>query len=253
MLYAVKLKLSTLSEHTEKTGEYYTLPWPHYTEPLARRAPLLHRLAGQFLLHRGSKLLGSEFSTTEFLLGVGDAVKGYASVLNERRYQDLETMFSPSLYKAIDSSLHRLPVETELIIDVTAIKGQTLCSVNTTIGDANPGDEHAIKWLGQTVLTSKSRMMEIFEGESRFTYRDAHALGTEATLSRLKFVLGVSFLTRACFKVVDSTGQILQGHDQYIDEFHYWKFTSLVDYDREYPFEWIVVDINNFMHNSQCF
>lgn len=243
LLYTKKLQLSTASDDDDT----YTLPWPRYSRPIAQRAPLLHRLAGQFLLFHGAKRLGSHFSTTEFLLGVSDAVKAYTEVLNEHRYQDLEVMLSPSLYKAVDASLRNLPVGAKLDMDVSAIKGQTVCSVNAIFGDANPDDEHSVEWLGQKVLTSKSQMMKILEGESTFTFRNARALGAEATLNRLEFVLGISFFTRSSFKVINDTGQILIGNNRYIEDFHYWKFSSVVDYDRDYPFEWIITDINNFL------
>lgn len=249
LLCAAAMHISPVCEHKERIREY-TLPWPHCSKPFAQRAPLLHRLTGKFLLkHLGWKQLGSDFSTTDFLLGVSDAVKAYADVLNEHRYQDLKSMFSPSLYRVVDTSLRNLPAQAEVNMDVSTIKGQTLCSVNAIFGDAQPGDEHAIEWLGQKVLTSKSQMMKTFEDNSHFTFRNARALGVEATLNRLEFVIGVSFFTRSYFKVVDITGQTLQGDDQYVEDFHYWKFSSLV-YDRKYPFEWIVVDINNFMYSS---
>lgn len=225
----------------------YSLPWPHYSRPIARRAPLLHRLAGQFLLHRRLKQLGSAFSMADFLLGVSDAVQAFTYALSERRYHDLEAMLSPSLYKFIDVSLHNLPVGATVNMDTSVIKGQTICSVNAIFGDATLDDEHSVEWLGQKVVTSKSEMMKLIEGDSRFTFKNARALGIEATLNRLEFVLGVSFFTRTCFKVESNTGQLIQGHDHYVDDFHYWEFSSLVHCDREYPLEWIITNINNFL------
>ena len=239
--------MQSLMVSERKVSDEYSLPWPHYSKPLARRAPLLHRLAGQFLLHRGSNRMGSAFSTTDFLLGVSDAVKAFVDALNENRYHDLEAMLSPSLYKSIVTSLRNLPPGAVIDLDTSVIKGQTLCSVCAVFGDATPDDEHSIEWLGQKVVTSKSRMMKLIEGDSSFTFKNARALGTEATLNRLEFILGVSFFTRTCFKVVGDTGQLVQGHNHYVDDFHYWKFSSLVHYDREYPFEWIITNINNFL------
>ena len=251
LICTAKFQSSMVPEPEERaqfSSKGYPLPWPHHFRPIARRSPLLHRLAGQFLIYRGSKRWGSGFSTTDFLLGVADAVKAFTKVLNEKdRYHDLKTMLSPSLYNSIKASLDNLPEGAVIDMDVSAIKGQTLCSVNAIFGDVNPDDEHSIEWLGQKVLTSKSRMMQIIEGDSSFTFRNARVLGAEATLNRLEFILGVSFFTRTWFKIVGDTGQTLQGHDQYVDEFHFWKFSSLVDRDKEYPFEWIITDINNFL------
>ena len=240
--YTSKVQSLTATEHKE-----YSLPWPRYSRPIARRAPLLHRLAGLFLLHRGSEKLRSVFSTADFLLGVSDAVGAFTDALNENRHHDLEAMLSPSLYKAIDVSLLSLPLGATIDMDTSIIKGQTICSVSAIFGDATPDDEHSIEWLGQKVVTSKSQMMKLIEGDSMFTFKKARALGTEATLNRLEFVLGVSFFTRACFKVLSNTGQLIQGHNHYVDDFHYWEFSSLVHYDKEYPFEWIITNINNFM------
>ena len=233
------------SEH--KSSIEYPLPWPHNSRPIARRAPLLHRLAGQFLLHRGTKRLGSDFSTTNFLLGVSDAVRAFTDALGENRSDGLEAMLSPPLYKSIDSSLRNLPPRATIDMDTSVVKGQTMCSVSTIFGDATPDDTHSVEWLGQKVVTSKSQMMKIVEGGSSFTFKNARALGTEATLSRLEFVLGVSFFTRTCFQVVSDTGQVVQGHNQYVDDFHYWEFSSLVHYDRDYPFQWTIANINNFL------
>jgi hypothetical protein len=235
------------TEESESNADEYPLPWPHYSRPIARRAPLLHRLAGQFLLHRRLKQLQSTFSKAEFLLGVSDAVGAFTYALNEHRYHDLEAMLSPSLHKSIDISLHNLPLGARIDMDASAIKGQTVCSVSAIFGDATPNDEHSIEWLGQKMITSKSEMMKLIEGDSKFTFKNARALGAEATLNRFKFVLGVSFFTRTCFEVVSNTGQLMQGHNHYVDDFHYWEFSSLIHYDRDYPLEWKITNINNFL------
>ena len=238
--------LMATEPHTEELNQY-PLPWPHYSRPIARRAPLLHRLAGQFLLQRRLKQFRSAFLKTDFLLGVSDAFGAFTYALNERRYHDLEAMLSPTLYKSIDVSLHNLPLGATINVDASAIKGQTVCSVSAIFGDATPDDEHTIEWLGQKMITSKSEMMKLIEGDSRFTFKNARALGIEATLDRLEFVLGVSFFTRTCYKVVNNTGHLIQGHNHYVDDFHYWEFSSLIHYDREYPLEWIISNINNFL------
>lgn len=233
--------------HDAEESSKYSLPWPHYSRPIARRAPLLHRLAGQFLLHHRLKQLGSAFSMTDFLLGVADAVGAFTYALSEHRYHDLEAMLSPSLYKSITISLHNLPLGATINMDTSVVKGQTVCSVGAIFGDASPNDEHSVEWLGQKVVTSKSDMMKLIEGDSRFTFKNARSLGIEATLNRLEFVLGVSFFTRTWFEVVSNTGQLIQGHSHNVDDFHYWEFSSLVHHDREYPLEWIITNINRFL------
>lgn len=238
--YTSKVQSLTATEHKE-----YLLPWPHYSRPIARRAPLLHRLAGLFLLHRGSEKLRSAFSMDDFLLGVSDAVGAFADALSENRHHDLKAMVSPTLYKSIDISLQSLPLGATIDMDTSIIKGQTMCSVSAIYGCAVPDDEHSIEWLGQKVISSKSQMMKLAEEDSRITFKKARdVLGTD---DRLKFVLGVSFFTRACFKVLSNTGQLIQGHNHYFDGFHYWEFSSLVHYDKEYPFKWTVTNINNFL------
>ena len=246
-LHATQLMKSSTGAGSERNE--YILPWPHCSRPIARRAPLWHRIAGQFLLHRGSQRLGTFFSTSDFLLGVSDAVKAYGEAINQTSYQDLEAMLSPPLYKIINSSLCNLSEGSEVDMAVTAVKGQALCSVSAVFGHASQDDEHSIEWLGQKLVTSKSRMMEILEGNSNFTFKNARSLGAEATMNRLEFILGVSFFTRTYFKVVDSSGQILQGNNEFVDDYHYWKFSSQVAYEEEYPYKWIIADINNFMHN----
>ena len=245
-LYTSNVQSLMTKPHTGESSEY-SLPWPHYSRPFARRAPLLHRLAGQFLLHYRLKRLRSAFSMADFLLGVSEAVGAFTCALSENRYHDLEAMLSPSLYKSIDISLRTLPLGATIDMDTSVIKGQTVCSVRAIFGDATPDDEHSIEWLGQKVVTSKSEMRKLVEGDSRFTFKNARALGTEATLNRLEFILGVSFFTRTCFKVVSNTGKLIQGHNHCVDGFHYWEFSSLVHYDREYPLEWIITNINNFL------
>lgn len=233
----------------------YTLPWPHHSKPFASREPFLNRLVGQFLLSSIARKFGHSFSRVDFLHGVSDAVHTFADILADTtRHLELEYLLAPVLYTAVKKSLQNLPENLQIHSEVESVRGAYVCSMNTMFGDAEPGDRHIVSWLGQSVVTSKSKLAALLSGDSKFTFNSAQDLGREAALTRLEFHIGVSFLTREKFLVVDgSNGRKVQGSNEFRDCFHFWKFSSLVDWDSEdmeYPFDWTIIDINNYIKNS---
>ena len=190
----------------------------------------------------------------DFLHGVSDAVHTFADILADTtRHLELEYILAPVLYTAVKKSLQSLPENSQIHSEVDSVRGAYVCTMNTTFGDAEPGDRHIVSWLGQSVVTSKSKLAALLAGDDKFTFNRAQDLGREAALTRLDFQLGVSFMTREKFVVMDGdSGREILGSKEFRDCFHFWKFSSLVDWEREdveYPFDWTIADINNHVRS----
>ena len=148
-----ELRTSPLS--TGKDG--YTLPWPQYSKPFALREPIWNRQAGLFLLRRVANMLGEQFSVSDFLLGVKDAVYVLAdTIAHQSKHEQLRRLLEPTLYSAVEESLTSLPTNAHIHLDIESIRNLQLVRVNGIIGTADPGDEHVIGWLGQKVITSEA-------------------------------------------------------------------------------------------------
>ncbi len=235
----------------EENGDAYPLPWIHARKPVRPSDPYLHRLVGLFLLKRFTNLHGYKFSVSDFLDGAKDAVYSLAEVIaNQEAHAHLEHFLGRRLCSALRQSLSALPENAHVHLDIESIRNVHLSSVNATVGDADPGDDHVISWLGQRVIASQSRLQNLIDEDSRFTFERARELGREATLSRMEFQLGVSFGTKEKFAVLGEDGHVVMGSNQFRNCFHLWTFSSLVSWEMDYPFQWSIVDINDFVKQS---
>ena len=247
------LHTSLVNSSQDEEGLGYPLPWPHYSKAFASREPLMHRMSGLFIVKRVANILSHLFSVSEFLLGVREAVYMFADVIaSQERHDELEHILEPNLCSSVRQTLSLLPENAHIHLDIESIRNLQLVAVNAIIGSADPGDEHVIAYLGHKVITSQMRMQSLIDQDTKFTFNSARAIGKEATVSRLEFQLGVSFSTKEKFAVLDESGTVVKGSNQFKDCFHYWKFNSLVPWEtEEYPFRWTVMDINNFLHSCK--
>lgn len=247
------LSCSETENNESEAKATYLLPWPYHPEPFANLEPIQNRIAGMFLLSSIARKFGHTFSRREFLYGVSDAVRALADILADKtRHLELEYLLAPVLYTAMKKSLQNLPENSQIQSEVESLRGAVICSISTIFGDAEPGDRHMVSWLGQNVVTSKSKLAALMQGDDKFTFNTAQELGKEASLTRLEFQIGVSFLTTERFLVVDGDRKV-QGSKEFRDCYHFWKFSSLVDWDNdvmEYPFDWTIVDINDYVKNT---
>ena len=238
------------SDNEEHGG--YSLPWVHYSRPFAIKEPFWNRLAGLFLLRRVSNMLGHSFSTSDFLIGVKEAIYVMADVMaDQERHDQLDHLLDLSLCSVVRNSLNLLPQNARIHLDIESVRNLQLGTVNATVGLADSGDEHVIAWLGQKVITSQSKLQSLMEQDAKFTFQRAREIGLEASYSRLEFQLGVHFSTKEKFAVLDEAGRVVKGSNQFKDCFHFWKFGSQVSWDSdEYPFQWTILDINNYMQSA---
>lgn len=232
----------------------YPLPWLHCSKAsqlAGAREPFWNRFAGLFLLRRVATMHGYSFQISDFLLGVKDAIYALADIIAEQARQDqLQNVLDSALCASMQRSLDSLPPNAHIHLDIESLRNLHLVGVNAVIGSAEEGDRHEIHWLGQKVVTSHSRMESLMESGSKFSLSDARKIGSEATSSRLEFQLRVSFRSKEKFAVLDDGGAVVMGSNQFRDCFHVWKFSSLVAWEAEsYPFNWSILDINNFMES----
>lgn len=229
----------------------YTLPWPQYSKPFASREPIWNRQVGLFLLRRVANMLGEQFSVSDFLLGAKDAVYILADTMaHKNRHEQLRLLLEPTLYSAVEESLSSLPTNARIHLDIESIRNLQLASVNAIVGMADPGDEHVIAWLGQKVITSESKLQEFVKQDSKFTFDRARGIGRDAVATRLEFQLGVTFNTKEKFAVLDEGSRLVEGSNQFRDGFHFWKFSSLAEWETdEFPFQWSIADINDYVQH----
>ena len=238
---------------SEGQGEY-TLPWPHSSAPLVTNEPIWNKWAGLFLLRRVIKQrTGQPFIMSEFFVGIKEAILALANALRQTEQRsNLTSFLHPSLLSAIEESLAKLPEGVQVQLDVENVRNMQLTAVNSVVGSAPPGDEHVIAWIGQKILSSKSKLDDAIKSDDgRFTLEKARELGREAAYNRLEFQLTVSFVTRERFAVLDKVGHLLSGSQLPQNSYHLWKFASVLDWDSDYPFQWTVTDINNFLLQSR--
>lgn len=232
----------------------YTLPWTQHPTAFTNREPLLNRTLGLFLLRNIASSHGYSFSVSDFLEGVKEAVFSLARILSTPERQDaLPTVLHPRLCESIKSSLDALPSGSRMHLDVESIRHMQLSCVNSVIGATEPGDEHTFTWLGQRVVTSQSELQAMNDIGAKFTFQSGRELAMEAAHTHMEFQVGVSFKTKEKFAVLDNSGEIVAGSNQFRDCYHLWKFTSSVEWetDIDYPFSWTVLDINNYLSGAR--
>ena len=232
----------------------YPLPWPHYSAPIITKEPIWNKWAGLFLLRRVIKQrTGQPFVMSEFFVGVKEAILAFTTALNQMEQRSILGGFlHPSLHSAVEESLAKFPEGAQIQLDVKNIRNMQLTSANSIVGAAPPGDEHVIAWIGQKIISSKSKLGDVMRPEEGdFTFEKARELGREAAYNRLEFQLTVSFVTRETFLVLDKLGHTVAGSREHEDSHHLWKFASVLDWDSDYPFQWTVIDINNYLSHSR--
>ena len=189
---------------------------------------------------------GQQFSVSDFLLGARDSVYTLADVIAyQENHEQLHQLLQPVLCSAMENSLGNLPQNAHVHLDIESIRGLQLTGVNAVVGTADPGDEHVMAWLGHKVITSEAKLQKLAD---QFTFDSAKEIGQKAMATRLEFLLGVTFNTKEKFAVLDEGGQLVEGSNQFRDSFHFWRFSSLVEWGTDgYPFQWSIVDINNYV------
>ena len=249
MLSSIRL----LSSNSQNNS--YPLPWPHHTKGPLPTDRLLHKLVGLFLLRRVVRNWdGSKFDTSSFLNGAKDAILLVGRLLFSNERNKLEGILQPKLFKAVETSYSSLPEGSQGKLEIESIQRLQLTGVRSVFGIASPDDEHLVSWLGQKIITSKTKMESMFISYSngRVTFRVAKELGEEATHARMEFLLAVSFLAKERYTLVDKDGDVLDGVEGKIRSSHHqWIFGSTVDWDNDiYPFQWRIYDINNYLSNN---
>ena len=230
----------------------YPLPWPHLPKQFQNDDPAWNRLAGIHLIKKVvSNVTGVVFKTTDFLDGVKDAILHFAEAIKSSNNNELKETLHPDLYDVITASLNSIPLNSHTHLDIESIQNLRLTAANSIVGTADQGDEHTISWLGQKIITSQSKMETLLSSErSKFTIEIAREIGKEAGLSRMEFILSVAFSTKEKYAILDEDGGVIEGSNQFIKSHHLWKFGSHVYWDDEYPLEWQIYDINNYLHNQ---
>jgi hypothetical protein len=187
------------------------------------------------------------------LKGAKEAIKTVSELINTAdRDSILGNLLHPTLYKAISDSLSSLPDSNNIHLHLDKVKDMRLVSINSITGTVpDPDDRHVVAWLGQKIIASKTKLDNIVSSNNQFTVYTAKELGKEAALTKILFILSVSFKAKEKFVITETeTGNIVQGVDQYKNVHHIWQFGSEVSHHESYPFHWRVYDINRYLEST---
>ena len=204
-------------------------------------------MAGLFLLNR---LV--DFSRSEFLLGVKDAVYSIAEVLSDQtRHDELDQLMNRPLYRAVKQSLDNLPTDANIHLDIESIRHLQLCTVHGEVGEATTDDVFAVRILGQDIVSSEAKLESYSESVFRGSKEERLEARESVLTMKAKFELGVGFSTREKYIVFSKEGRVVEGSNQYQTCHHLWKFSSPVDIDsEEYPLEWTISSINGYLEEQ---
>ena len=226
------------------------MPWPHISKAIPVGDPPWRRLTGLHLLKRVLRWHGGHaLSASDLLQGARDAVFHLVATLScPAKHKQLETILHPDLHRALWKALETIPTSSSIHLDIESLRHLRLVAVNSVIGSASPGDRHIIYWLGQKIITSQKKMEDVVYGSGQVTAAVAREIGREAAMTKWKFEFTVSFTTKEKFAVLDEKdGRIAQGSNQFRDAFHVWKFGSLINWREDYPLQWTIYDINQYL------
>ena len=201
-------------------------------------------MAGLFLLNR---LV--DFSRSDFLLGVTDAVYSVAEIFSDQsRHIELERLMNRPLYSAVKQSLDSLPTDSNIHLDIESIRHLQLCTVHSEVGEAATDDVFAVRILGQEIVSSEAKLQSYSESILRGSKEERLEARESVLTMKAKFELGVGFSTREKYIVFSSEGKVVEGSNQYQTCHHLWKFSSPVDSESDnYPLEWTISDINGYL------
>lgn len=231
---------------------HYPLPWPRNCS--YESESYFGAILGQVLLGatlRAHSQGKHRWSEKEFLVGAKHAVNEFASVLNSPdRHNELEDITSEELCRCIKASLKQLDGGSELGLHLHDVKKLKVAIIRTVAGSAPEGQEHVIYKWGHKVITDQGTMDTIAKEMEKtgFTLQHLQNVGKYAMNQKLEFQICVAFKTSETFWITNKDGAIIEGSkDQPVKCDHRWVFSSLVNESNDYPFSWIITDINNFI------
>ena len=230
---------------------HYPLPWPRNDS--YENESYFGAILGQVLL--GASLRAHtdgkhKWSEKEFLVGAKHAVNEFASILGSpNRHDELEDITSEELCTCIKASLEKLKSGCELGLHLHDIKKLKVAIIRTVAGAAPLGQEHVIYKWGHKVITHQETMDTIAKemDKSGFTLQHLQNVGKHAVSQKLEFQICVDFKTSETYWLTNQDGAIIEGSKEHpVKCNHRWVFSSTLN-DSDYPFSWIITDINNFI------
>jgi len=236
-------------KYHKRHSVHYPLPWPRSIS--YERESYFGAILGKVLLGATLRAHGKhKWSEKEFLVGAEHAVNEFASILNSpERHEELQDITSEELCTCIRHSLNQLDSRWELGLQVHNIKKPKV-DIHIVAGLAPEGQEHVIYKWGHKVVTNQETMDAIAKEmeKSGFTLQHLQNVGKHAINQKLEFQISVNFKTSETFWIVDQDGAIVEGSKEHpVKCDHRWVFGSTVNESSEYPFSWIITDINNFI------
>ena len=233
---------------------HYPLPWPKIALPWPRtdhRNKLryfLNRILGKVLL----RVTSSKWSEKEFLVGAEYAIKEFASILNTPELrEELKSITSEELHSCINNSLDKIQPTWTLGLQVHEISDLVVGDIRSIAGIAPEGKEHVMDLWGHKVVTSQEMMDSILKesgGKSSLTLQDFRKISNLAFNQRQQFQIDVTFNMTESYWLANEDGAIVEGSRTHTSQSnHKWTFGSQVNNMADYPFSWIITNVNDFI------
>ena len=226
---------------------HYPLPWPKI-DHRSKAKNFFGLVIGKSFLRAAS----SRWSEKEFLAGVEFAIKEFATMLNTPELrEELKNITSGELHSCIKNSLDKIQPTWTLGLQVHEISNLAVVNVRVIAGMAPDGKEHIMEIWGHRVITSQEKMDNILKetgGMSGLTLQHMRSIGNVAFNQRLEFQIEVTFNTTELYWLTNEDGAIVEGSKDHTTQSNQkWIFGSELSRTLDYPFSWIITNINDLL------
>jgi len=243
----LRMRLGNYVKTVHKRHLHYPLPWPKIDHRSKAKNFFALTIGKSFL-----RVASSRWSEKEFLAGVEIAIKEFANVLHTPElYEELKNITSEELHSCIKNSLDKIQPTWTLELQVHGISNLAVSDVRVIAGMAPDGKEHVMEILGHRVITSQEKMDNILKetgGMSGLTLQHMRSIGSESFDQRVEFQIEVTFDMTESYWLTNEDGAIVEGSkDHTTKSNHKWTFGSEFNRTADYPFSWIITNINNFI------
>jgi len=226
---------------------HYPLPWPRIDHRSTAKY-FLGRIVGKAFL-RGTLCKWSE---KEFLAGAEYAIKEFANMLHTPELREgLKNITNEKLHSCIKNSLDKIQPTWTLGLQVHEISNLAVGDIQLIAGMAPDGKEHIIDILGHRIVTSRDEMESILKesgGKSGLSLQDFSKIITLSYEQKVQFQIDVIFNMTELYWLTNEDGAIVEGSkDCTKQSSHKWTFGSEFNRTAEYPFSWIITNINDLL------
>ena len=245
------LKTTNSVSLVNKRHLHYPLPWPRI-DHRSKTKYFMGRILGKTFLRAAS----GKWSEEEFKVGVKHAIKEFANILNTPALrEDLKNITSEELHSCIKDSLEKISTWT-LGLQIHDLSNFVIGDIRAIAGEAPDDKRHVVDIWGHRMITSHDKLERILEesgGKSGLSLKHFTDISNTAFNERLQFQVDITFNTTESYWLTNEDDAIVEGSkDHPTQSIHKWTFGSELNRTEDYPFSWIIVNINDFIPTQQA-